>query len=272
MLKSRVITSIVLAALIATAILALPTPWFGVVLAALVLVIGGWESARLAGLQRAAGQAVWIVALLAAAALLVWLIHVPGAAPALFAASALMWLALSGWLAVPARGRPEAGAFQPRRLLLLGALLVAGFVAVTWLHARGAWLVIELLLIVAAADIGAYFTGSWLGGAKLAPKVSPGKTWSGAIGGLACAALVAPLAGRLLPAIDLPPAALALAAVPLAAISIVGDLLFSLFKRHRGLKDTSNLLPGHGGMLDRIDSLGAAAPLFALIVWWLQRV
>jgi len=272
MLRSRVITSIVLAALIATAILALPTQGFGVVLAGLVLVIGGWESARLAGLQKAAAQVAWIVTLLAAAVLLVWLIHARDAAPVLFAVSALMWLALAGWLAAPARGRPQPGAFQPYRLLLIGALLVAGFIAVTWLHAQGAWLVILLLLVVAAADIGAYFTGTWLGGAKLAPQISPGKTWSGAIGGLACAALVAPLAGWLLPAIDLPPLALAVAAVPLAAISVVGDLLFSLFKRHRGLKDTSNLLPGHGGMLDRIDSLGAAAPLFALIVWWLQQV
>lgn len=271
MLKSRVITSLILTALIVTAILALPAQWFGLVLALLVLGVGGWEGARLAGLRGVAGQSLWLAGLLSVAALIVWQIHVRTAiAPVLFAASSLVWLVLAGWLRVPGRGRPVGDAFQPGRLALIGALLAAGYIAVLWLHVQSPWLVIELLLIVAAADIGAYFAGSSLGGAKLAPAISPGKTWSGAIGGLIVATLIAPAAGRWLPGIELSPVALAVAAVLLASISIVGDLMFSLFKRHRGLKDTSNLLPGHGGMLDRIDSLTAAAPLFALIAWWLQ--
>jgi phosphatidate cytidylyltransferase len=122
------------------------------------------------------------------------------------------------------------------------------------------------LLIVWAADAGAYFAGKKFGRVKLAPAISPGKTWEGVVGGLLLvAALAAVIAvwqgvsiGVLLPF-----------CLAVAAISIVGDLTVSMFKRTAGVKDSGSLFPGHGGVLDRVDSVAAAAPLFALGLGWL---
>ena len=114
---------------------------------------------------------------------------------------------------------------------------------------------IFIILIVVASDVGAYFAGSQFGGPKLAPTLSPNKTWSGAIGGAAFAVLVAVLASFF---IGLSPVFAVLLANPLTILSVLGDLLESTFKRRLGVKDTGTLLPGHGGLLDRLDSLMAA--------------
>lgn len=268
MLKSRVVTSVVLAAFVIAALLLLPTPWMSVVLALMFLVAGGWESARLAGLENVPAQVAWIVTLCLAGVALIWATHVDFAVPAIFGSATVGWIALALWLRFPGFGRAESRRFQPFKLLVVGLVLLAAFVAISWLHFHSPWQVIFLVLIVAAADIGAFFFGNRFGGPKLAPGISPGKTWSGAVGGLVAATLTAATASRLVPDIPLGLVAAALAALPLALFSVFGDLLMSLFKRHRGLKDTSALLPGHGGMLDRVDGLSAAAPLFALMLWW----
>ncbi|MGM0658444.1 MAG: phosphatidate cytidylyltransferase [Pseudomonadota bacterium] len=267
MLKSRVITSVVLAALVLAALLLLPPIWLSVVLALMFLVAGGWENARLAGLSNAVLQAAWIGLLCVAGAGLIRAAHVPAAVPVIFSVATAGWLLLALWLRFPTLGRVESSRFQPTKLLVVAAILLAAFTSIAWMHAISPWLVIHLILIVAAADIGAYFAGHRFGGARLAPVISPGKTWAGVFGGLAAAMLVAPAASLVLPDVPLTPLVASLVAVPVVAYSICGDLLISLFKRHRGLKDTSTLLPGHGGMLDRVDGLSAAAPLFALILW-----
>lgn len=143
----------------------------------------------------------------------------------------------------------------------VGYILMA-VAALAWLRADGWGNVLFVLLIVWATDIGAYMVGRRVGGARLAPRISPGKTWSGAVGGLACAvgvglgsALLAPGAsGR----------ALAVAA-GLSVAAQAGDLLESGMKRHFGVKDSGRLIPGHGGLLDRLDGLLAAAPVAALL-------
>jgi phosphatidate cytidylyltransferase len=120
-----------------------------------------------------------------------------------------------------------------------------------------------LLLVVWTTDIGAYFAGRSIGGPKLAPRISPGKTWAGLVGGMAAAGLV----GGLLTA--LAGAGFWLAAglgALLAAVAQAGDLFESRLKRHAGVKDSGHLIPGHGGLLDRIDGLVFAAPTFALVV------
>jgi phosphatidate cytidylyltransferase len=128
----------------------------------------------------------------------------------------------------------------------------------------GEFWVLCLLLIVWASDIGGYFTGRRLGGARLAPSVSPSKTWSGFWGGLVFAVVTAVVYTLAVPSID----GGVLTIVAIAGVSMLasvgGDLLISLQKRTVGLKDTGALLPGHGGLLDRFDSLVAAAPFFAL--------
>jgi phosphatidate cytidylyltransferase len=145
--------------------------------------------------------------------------------------------------------------------------LVPAFIALARLlgaargPARGPQLVLWLVLLVVAADVGAYFAGRSLGRRKLAPRVSPGKTLEGALGGLVMVALVA-WGGAL--HFGLPPAAVVVFGCAVGILSIVGDLTESMFKRAAGLKDSGVLLPGHGGLLDRVDSVTAAAPLYAL--------
>ena len=122
------------------------------------------------------------------------------------------------------------------------------------------------LLIVWLADGGAYFAGKAFGRVKLAPGISPGKTWEGVVGGMLLVVVLA-LAGAVY--MDASIAVLLPFCLAVGALSVVGDLTVSMFKRTVGLKDSGSLFPGHGGVLDRIDSLSAAAPLFALGVTWL---
>ncbi|MEX1265985.1 MAG: phosphatidate cytidylyltransferase, partial [Woeseia sp.] len=126
-------------------------------------------------------------------------------------------------------------------------------------------LLLFMLVVVWAADIGAYFSGKTFGRVKLAPSISPGKTWEGVIGGLLLVLVLVVLrgywAGDNL-------AVLVPFCVAVALLSVVGDLTVSIFKRNAGVKDSGKLFPGHGGLLDRIDSVTAASPLFALGVLW----
>jgi phosphatidate cytidylyltransferase len=126
--------------------------------------------------------------------------------------------------------------------------------------------VLFLLVLVWAADVGAYVVGRWIGKTKLAPRVSPGKTWEGVLGGLITAMLFATLA---LPLIRLPALPFLALCCAVVMISVIGDLTESLFKRFAGVKDSGTLFPGHGGVLDRIDSVTAAAPFFVLGLGWL---
>ena len=122
------------------------------------------------------------------------------------------------------------------------------------------------LIIVWASDIGAYLVGRLVGGAKLAPEISPGKTWSGAAGGLACAALAGLAAAACLSSGYSPSHVIGLTIV-LGIISQAGDLLESALKRHFGVKDSGSIIPGHGGLLDRLDALLAVAPVAALLAF-----
>jgi phosphatidate cytidylyltransferase len=138
-------------------------------------------------------------------------------------------------------------------------VLVPAWLALARLHASDPQLLLYLLLLVVAADIGAYFAGRRFGKNKLAPRVSPGKTWEGVLGGLAASALMALIGVRWF---EVSAASFIGLCALVVAASIVGDLTESLFKRHAGLKDSGSLLPGHGGLLDRVDSITAAAPVF----------
>ena len=145
-------------------------------------------------------------------------------------------------------------------------VIVPAWLALDYLYLQRPELLLFALLIVWVADIGAYFVGKGFGRVKLAPQISPGKTWEGVLGGLS-AVMVLSAVGSPLLEIDI--AVLVPFCLAVAMISIVGDLTVSMFKRSSGVKDSGSLFPGHGGVLDRIDSVTAAAPLFVLAMGWI---
>lgn len=245
------------------AVFLLPAPAFAALVGLVLPLLGGWEGARLAGIDHPAARWVYGAGLTALAAM----IHFLALEPAwLLTSACLLWLVNLAWLSRPGLGRSGEPLVVAVKLIILGGVLLGAWLGLSLLQSLSPWLVFLLLVIIAAADTGAYFSGRHFGGAKLAPTISPGKTRAGAFGGLLGAALLAPLAGALFPLNPFEPFALAALAFGIAMISIGGDLFVSLLKRQRGLKDTSDLLPGHGGLLDRFDSMSAAVPFFALAV------
>ncbi len=246
-LRTRVISAAVLAPL------ALLCIWLGAVPWIVLLTVGAsglaWEWVALCGCRPLAWPgALVLLAVLAAGAVAV--ADHDGWALLLLVGGALLTWAASG-RGVLALGVPYVG--------------VAG-VALIWLREdgqAGRASVLFLILLVWASDVGAYAAGRLVGGPRLAPEISPSKTWSGALGGLAAAALVGAAAAALLGAAS--PGRAAAAAGLLGVASQAGDLLESWAKRRFGVKDSGRLIPGHGGLLDRLDGLLAAAPAAALL-------
>jgi len=277
MLKVRIVTAVIIAVAVLSLLFAAPPSLFAVVAAVIILGIGGWEAAQLAGLRQQASRYVFGGLLLlaglvtGAAAELIMLqsVRIPSLAlttPQLLILPAVLWLLLIGWLSRPVFGSEPSASWRVIKLTVLAVILVAAWLALSWLQRESPWLVLMLIFIIAAADIGAFFTGRHFGGAKLAPRISPGKTWSGVAGGMTATVIVSTLASLILPTPTFSPLSIAAIALILAGISVGGDLFISLLKRQQGIKDSSHLLPGHGGILDRIDSLGAALPFFALAI------
>lgn len=261
MLKQRIITALWLLPLALFGFFGLQGHAF-TAFVGLVMTLGGWEWARMAGLD---GQPARIGYALVVLVVFLLLGATVPAKPVLLVALAWWLLATLMVFAYP-RSANWWGGVLGKLLMGLLILLPAG-VALVWLKGReqASLLILTVMLMVWAADIGAYFVGRALGKRKLAPAVSPGKSWAGLYGGLAVSVLVALgcaltlglSAGQLV--WFLPAAAM------IVLFSVIGDLTESMFKRSAGIKDSSNLLPGHGGVLDRIDSLTAALPLFALL-------
>ena len=156
---------------------------------------------------------------------------------------------------------------DPLRWICGILVLVPLYLALIALYRAGPWVLLFTLVIVWAADIGAYFTGRAFGRVKLAPAVSPGKTWEGVIGGLLLVMILSVATSFV---VDSKLATLVPFCMAVAAVSVIGDLTVSMFKRSAGVKDSGTLFPGHGGLLDRVDSVAAAAPLFVLGINWLE--
>jgi len=260
-LKQRILTALVLAPLAIGALFLLPLDLF-MILLDVVLLAGAWEWSALSGLKRT-GQRIAYVFTHALALAVMHLMAVYWLAPPVFIVPLLMWVLALWWV-----GRyPSGGIWQIVNVrLLLGYLVLLpvwmAFLAIK-AHPMADQLLLILLLLVWGADIGAYFSGKRFGKTRLAA-VSPGKTREGMYGGLATCALVALGAALWLELESLVAVYLVVLALVTGLISVLGDLFESMLKRHCGLKDSGNLLPGHGGIMDRIDSLTAAAPMFAL--------
>ena len=257
MLIRRIVTALIFGITVIAALGLLPSLWAGVVLGAIWLA-GVYEWAGFAGLGKSARLGFVLVnALLMAAigqllhfdVLLYWLLS-----------AALLW-----WLLAFATLCSYPREFSVLWTIAAGlATLVPAWGLLAWLHSEtvdGPMLILALLAFVWSADSGAYFFGRAFGRRKLAPSISPGKTWEGVIGGLLTAAVVGAATGFLAEEGML---RVAWVAAATAALSVVGDLNVSMFKRNAGLKDSGRLLPGHGGVLDRADSVTAAVAMFVL--------
>ncbi len=278
MLRTRVLTAVaILPVLLGMLFLASAPLWALFVLA--IALIGCWEWSRMSVLP-ARAQAIYLVASGALGGAL-WALYVREgaslfmtAATIAFTLAAIFWIAVAtSWLAKKLRPAPWACA-------------LAGWVVIwpTWLalvvlRDRSPWILLALMAVVWVADICAYFAGKAFGKHKLAPAISPGKTWEGVMGAIAGVAVYGLVLCAVAHVYDTPitpifqplwgvPAIVAM--MVLTALSVVGDLFESWMKRGSGLKDSSQLLPGHGGILDRIDALTSTLPVAALALLHLR--
>jgi len=267
MLWKRVATAVVLLPLLLLALFKLPATGIAVLIA-LAIMLATWEMTALIGFPNI-GQRVFYSSALGIAGIAgsIWLLD--GGEITVFLYSALVW-----WIYATIHIVREDGSFggvfgSKTGRMLAGALIMVptwlAFIFLFVVDNSAPALLLYVLVLVWVADSFAYFTGRALGKHKLAPAVSPGKSVEGVIGGLSGVVLTALIGGYYI--WDLTGQALALwlaVSVVTGAVSVVGDLIESIFKRRAGVKDSGHLLPGHGGMFDRIDALTAAIPVFAV--------
>jgi phosphatidate cytidylyltransferase len=256
-LGKRIWTALVLVAVLIVTLFWLPT-WCSVALLTALALVGTWEWSgflRLASAPARLGYVLLVTGLLFAT----WqFAATPPRADLVWVAALLWWLVALAWIV-----------FAPRRVAVWSAAL-AGVLALVpaWLALvrlrlapQGAQWVVFALVLVSLGDVGAFFSGRRFGRTRLAPEVSPGKTWEGVLGAIGVSAGVAALGGWWfgVPLVSFVPLCLVV-----VALSVIGDLTESLLKRHAGLKDSGTILPGHGGVMDRIDSLTSASPALVL--------
>lgn len=266
-MRARIATGLVLAAAAAAVTLWSPA-WLFAALTLALMLAALVEWSRLG--QAAAPASVVIAITLVIAALL--LLRAPQKLPMVCLAGLLFWAYQAGDLIVrKTQPRPETGPKKITSNLVQGGFIFLFAWAALWLMRleQGAALTVAMLLVVWSADTFAYIAGKSFGRHKLAPSISPGKTIEGLLGGLAGAGLVALLAAVALELDAARTLCWLLAAVIAALFGVIGDLYESRLKRHAGVKDSGHLLPGHGGLLDRIDGLLAATPAF-VTVWRLS--
>lgn len=265
MLKVRVLTAATIGPLFVLGVLYLPNPFFAL-LVGLIILMGAWEWTRLAGYD--AGRYRILALILTFGMMTVVYLYPDPLSEPLLLLACVFWLVVAGFLLVYRRIAPFS---WPRlQRWISGALvLIPAWLAITLLQSSEPVWALMLVSLIWAADTGAYFAGRRWGRHKLAPAISPGKTLEGVCGALAAVAIVAVgfgawwglETGRWIGLVCL--------SIAVAVMSIFGDLLESNWKRLAKLKDSGELLPGHGGVLDRIDSMTAAAPFFTLgWLWW----
>ena len=266
MLRTRILTALVIFPVtLAIVFLSPPLVFKGAI--AVLMMIGASEFGRVADLPAAGRMALMVIqATLFALLLFGWDQVTPYAIPA-FVGACAAWLVMFTRLPLYRADTKPGTAF--RVMGFFSALLALTFCwfGLSWLHGqdKGPLIVFQLLLIIWAADVGAYFAGKRFGRHKLAPIVSPNKTWEGVFGGIALALVATWAWSGPIAHLGFEPVAQVTLAIVTAFASIGGDLYISLHKRTVKLDDAGRLFPGHGGVLDRYDSLLAGAPFFALV-------
>jgi phosphatidate cytidylyltransferase len=276
MTRTRVIAALLMTPVAIAAMLWLPTPWM-VALAALVFLASLWEWLRLADVEDTLARMVLLVVNLALMVAMVWASRMPDGSLSyvLFKLATMIgiiwWLLAMLWLSRYEFASDHATHARIFKLAAGTLAVVPAWSAAAWIHGDlnhgHRWLFVAVALVW-AADSGAYFAGRHFGRHKLSPRISPNKTVEGLVGGLVAGLIVAlvfaPMAGAT--GAQLP--AVALVALVAVGFSVIGDLFESLLKRHVGAKDSGDLIPGHGGVLDRLDGVLAALPVFALGKAW----
>lgn len=284
MLKSRLITALVLIPLVIAALFWLPLAGFTLVLLA-ICMLSAWEWGQFAGLTTRIHR-IWL-ALLFGLLLASMAFSLPAYQPliSLPAVSIALWSSLSWWTVALlfVLTYPSSARFwrQSRFLRLFFGLLTLmpffwGMMVLRRYHYdgnhyAGAWWLLFVLLLVWGADSGAYLFGKLFGRHKLIPSVSPGKTWEGLAGGILVTLILAYLFTKISP-FDVPSSVLVICSTVATLASVLGDLTESMFKREAGIKDSGQIIPGHGGILDRIDSLTAAVPVFTCLLLLVYKI
>lgn len=276
MTKTRVLAALVMAPVAIAAVLLLSTPWMVAVTAVLFLA-ALWEWFALADIEDGIARSVLLLANLLLMVAVVWASAADDSGSLvllklLAVAGVVWWLVALLWLRRPGFAADHDTHARVYKLAAATLAIVPAWAALALIHAGEPyghrWLLIALA-IVWAADSGAYFAGRRFGKRKLAPTISPNKTIEGLLGGVVAGVVVAvaaaPLAGASVAQLPL----VALVALLAVLFSVVGDLFESLLKRHAGVKDSGTLIPGHGGLLDRLDGVFAALPVFAVGQIWL---
>ena len=259
MLMARVKTAVIALVILGVVLFVVPS-MLAKALIALIILLGAWEWSGFLESKNDATRYVFVAVIAALMAGVTFV--VPEQENLFLLIASAWWLAAFVWILFFPTPIPTVVRWICGVLVLLPV-----FIAMESLYDRSPNLLLLSLLIVWAADIGGYFCGKMLGRVKLAPSISPGKTWEGVLGGLV---VVSALAFAWASFDDRPIGVVLPFFLALGAVSVVGDLTVSMFKRTAGIKDSGKLFPGHGGVLDRIDSLAAAAPMFALGLIWLD--
>jgi phosphatidate cytidylyltransferase len=269
--KTRILSALWMIPLAVLTICYLPTPWMGALFAA-VLLAGLYEWTTLSQLYQDSSKRFYLLGNAVLLCLIAWtndadqgrLLHA-------IAVGGVFWCVCLAWLWKMDFARENTPRNRNLKLLAGSLACVPAWAALVWIHGSSGgpgWTLLAIGLI-AAADSGAYLFGVNFGKRKLAPRISPGKSWEGFWGGLLTTVAIALLA---MPAFDAPMSdawRYAVLGIGVALFSVVGDLFESLLKRHAQIKDSSSLIPGHGGLLDRLDSIMSGLVVFALIKYWL---
>ncbi len=275
MLKQRIITALILAPIAIGGIFFLPATQFSWFIG-FIIVVGAWEWAILAGFTKQVERIGY-------GAVVAGLLYLSSGYDIKYVLS----ISVVGWggalyLITQYPDKVPLWESRIRRLLVGLFVLIPAWNGLVYIRTSqlvehqdvsSLWLILYIMFIVWGADVGAYFAGRTWGNKKLAPNVSPGKSWAGVYGGLATVTLFSLIAAYLLEMSVGRALLLVIFTLITGAVSVAGDLFESMLKRHRGIKDSSQLLPGHGGVLDRIDSLTAAIPVFTfllILAGWLR--
>ena len=269
MFKQRFATASILALLFASALAFFSTPIF-LIFIMMVALVAGWEWSDLSRIKSKFGKVLFLVGLFISLMLAANYLSILGQYDQLLGyqicfAAMVLWAVIFLWL----QGYPSSAILWSSGsiMIVLGiALLTATWVALASIMSlgNGRFLLLLAVGIIVLADVGGYIVGKTFGRHKLAPTISPGKTWEGLFGGMALQGLLVLLLALIFTDINL--LNLCLLVFPVAICSVIGDLFESMLKRQRGVKDSSNLLPGHGGFLDRLDGVMPALPMFFIII------